>query len=729
MVTLKSIQATLIVIIMLLVWAMPASAHGLFVRSDPNPNAVLEKPPVQVQVWLTEPVESSFSEIKVLDTKGVRVDDGITNVDPNDPTHIQVGLRSLSNGVYTASWKALSVVDGHVTFGTFPFSVGEVDPAALAAAVEASSGTVAATPGEVIPRWLSLLGIAILIGGSLFVAYVWTPAWRQATEASPFLIVELFRMLQRSGLVLFIGTSIFSLLWHVSSATGLEFTKALFDAGLGELLFSTRYGLLWLFRTALAATVALSDTRSWGWLYRVRPFVLGSLVVTLSLNSHLSAAQSFLPIVSNSVHVVAASVWIGGLLHFAIGIWLIRDLEVDTRICLIGALVRRFSNIGLLTVGTLLLTGVFNASMTVGSMGALFSSPYGTGILIKLGVITPMLVLAAINLLVIRPRLQSTSPKRGVLHLRRVVTAEAILGVCVLAAAGILATIPPVRTFARQLVFQGRAEDLTVRLAIIPGYVGVNQFDVHLVDISGKSVTDADEVRVRFTPLSAEIGQSNTRFKHIGDGHYTLQGSYLSLPGEWQAQVVVRRSSSYDTYTNFNFQVSSLGKQAGAAATRPTFARYAAFILITSGLLYALVLRGLIKGLVSQIVLGLVPSGALISVGAGVFVLAGSLIPPQVVNPIAPDASSLRQGQSIYESNCLVCHGPRGLGDGPVGITLNPPPANLQDHMVVGVHTDGQIMEWITYGYPDSVMVGFGDVLNEDERWHLLNYIRTILPE
>ena len=72
--------------------------------------------------------------------------------------------------------------------------------------------------------------------------------------------------------------------------------------------------------------------------------------------------------------------------------------------------------------------------------------------------------------------------------------------------------------------------------------------------------------------------------------------------------------------------------------------------------------------------------------------LSGSLIPSQVVNPIAPDLSSLSQGQAIYERNCLVCHGPLGLGDGPVGITLNPPPANLQDHMVVGVHTDGRIM-------------------------------------
>ena len=147
------------------------------------------------------------------------------------------------------------------------------------------------------------------------------------------------------------------------------------------------------------------------------------------------------------------------------------------------------------------------------------------------------------------------------------------------------------------------------------------------------------------------------------------------------------------------------------------------------GLLYALVLRGVIKGRLSQIAFGFLPSGALISVGTGVFVLSGSLIPSQVVNPIAPDLSSLSQGQEIYERNCLVCHGPLGLGDGPVGITLNPPPANLQDHMVVGVHTDGRIMEWITDGYPDSVMTGFGDVISEKDRWHLLNYIRTLVPE
>lgn len=714
---------------MLLVCAMPASAHGLFVRSDPHPNAVLEKPPVQIEIWLTEPLESSFTEIKVLDQNGFQVDDGVTNVNPSDPTHIHVGLRSLGDGVYTVSWKALSVVDGHVTFGTFPFSVGDVDPEVLASSVEASFGTVAATPGEVIPRWLSLLGIAIVIGGSLFVAYVWMPVAQKFSEANPVLIVGLLRTVQMSGIALFIGASIASLLWHVSSATGLDFTKVIFDAGLGEMLFGTRYGLLWLLRLVLVVTVILSHINSWRWLDYARPVALCSLVVTLSLNSHLSASSSLLPILSNVLHVLAASLWIGGLLHLAVVIWSLRDVRVDTRVQLLADLVPRFSNIGLITVCTLFITGVYNASLTVGSMEALFSSPYGNSMLIKLGVIIPVLMLAAVNLLVIRPKLKIDFNKRMVLYLRRVVTTEAILGVCVLAAAGNLATIPPVRTFSRQMVLQSNVENLTVRFSILPGYVGVNQFDVHLSDMSGKSVTDADEVLVRFIPLSAEIGQTNASLNNQGDGHYILQGSYLSLPGEWQAQIVVRRSEGYDAYTNFNLQVSTLGQQAGAAATRPGFARYAAFTLMVLGLLYALVLRGVIKGRLSQIAFGFLPSGALISVGTGVFVLSGSLIPSQVVNPIAPDLSSLSQGQAIYERNCLVCHGPLGLGDGPVGITLNPPPANLQDHMVVGVHTDGRIMEWITDGYPDSVMTGFGDVISEKDRWHLLNYIRTLVPE
>jgi mono/diheme cytochrome c family protein len=98
-------------------------------------------------------------------------------------------------------------------------------------------------------------------------------------------------------------------------------------------------------------------------------------------------------------------------------------------------------------------------------------------------------------------------------------------------------------------------------------------------------------------------------------------------------------------------------------------------------------------------------------------------------NPIPPTAESLAQGQALYEENCLACHGPTGLGNGPVGLTLRPRPANLQVHTVPGVHSDAQLFAWITEGFPDSPMPAFGDTLTEEERWHIVNYIRTLAPE
>jgi mono/diheme cytochrome c family protein len=111
-----------------------------------------------------------------------------------------------------------------------------------------------------------------------------------------------------------------------------------------------------------------------------------------------------------------------------------------------------------------------------------------------------------------------------------------------------------------------------------------------------------------------------------------------------------------------------------------------------------------------------------------VFRGAAARAPTEQVNPIPPSETSLAQGQTLYQQNCLACHGPAGLGDGPAGLMMNPRPADLQQHMIPGVHTDGQIFEWISDGYPGSVMPAFAGTLTEEERWHVLNYIRTLVP-
>jgi mono/diheme cytochrome c family protein len=99
---------------------------------------------------------------------------------------------------------------------------------------------------------------------------------------------------------------------------------------------------------------------------------------------------------------------------------------------------------------------------------------------------------------------------------------------------------------------------------------------------------------------------------------------------------------------------------------------------------------------------------------------------PRYINPVPPNRSSILEGQAIYRVQCVNCHGPTGRGDGPVGLTLQPPPADLYAHTQPGVHPDGRLFEWISFGFGDSsVMPKFETILTEEERWHVVNYIRT----
>ena len=113
--------------------------------------------------------------------------------------------------------------------------------------------------------------------------------------------------------------------------------------------------------------------------------------------------------------------------------------------------------------------------------------------------------------------------------------------------------------------------------------------------------------------------------------------------------------------------------------------------------------------------------------GLGViFIFSPSQASLDTINPVAPDSTSVQIGKVLYNKDCLTCHGPEGKGDGPAGRTLNPRPADLSQHAVLGVHTDTKLFQWISQGYPGTPMGGFEASLSETERWNLVNYIRTL---
>jgi putative copper resistance protein D len=95
-----------------------------------------------------------------------------------------------------------------------------------------------------------------------------------------------------------------------------------------------------------------------------------------------------------------------------------------------------------------------------------------------------------------------------------------------------------------------------------------------------------------------------------------------------------------------------------------------------------------------------------------------------VQNPVPSDERSVADGKAIYAQNCVICHGATGHGDGPGAAALNPKPLDLTVH--VGLHPDGQLFDWISNGIPRTSMPAWKDKLTVQQRWDLLNYLRTL---
>jgi mono/diheme cytochrome c family protein len=125
-------------------------------------------------------------------------------------------------------------------------------------------------------------------------------------------------------------------------------------------------------------------------------------------------------------------------------------------------------------------------------------------------------------------------------------------------------------------------------------------------------------------------------------------------------------------------------------------------------------------------------------IGAGVVIIAcggyvnvseqRNGVPLDVANirdPVPADERSLAIGRDVYTTNCETCHGESGRGDGPAGLRLVPRPADLRIHSAPGVHTDGELFYWISYGFPNSAMPAWKDQLTEEQRWSVINYARA----
>jgi putative copper export protein/mono/diheme cytochrome c family protein len=327
---------------------------------------------------------------------------------------------------------------------------------------------------------------------------------------------------------------------------------------------------------------------------------------------HAAAVEDPSLMAASALHMLAAGAWLGGLMP----LWLALETSES------GTAARRFTPLGVVCVLTLAVTALIQGLALIGGLPGLVGTDYGRIALLKLTLFLALLVVAAVNSVVLVPRL-AREPD-ALRQLRRNVLVEAGLGVAVIAAAATLASLPP-----------GAHEQPDWPFAWRPSLTALADPDLR------REVVEA-LVALGVVPVLAVLG-------------IALRG--LRWPAFLAAAVVALLATPH------------------------------------VGLL-----------------------------------LVEAYPTSYFVSPTGFDSTAIVEGASLYPANCASCHGQDGRGAGPLATTLDVPPADLTaEHL--WDHSDGELFWWLSHGM-DAVgrgrtMPGFAGMLNESQRWALIDFIRA----
>jgi putative copper export protein/mono/diheme cytochrome c family protein len=307
----------------------------------------------------------------------------------------------------------------------------------------------------VLVRWLALGALVGLIGGLALEVFV-LPAGETENESSRRRL-RVWRFLCISALLL---TTAADILMRARTMGGAGLAQSVRIVPL--VLSRTHFGAIWLGRVVALGALLLVATRR-GDRARVVALALAAIV---ALSTALSGHAADWGDVSATVlidwgHVLAASLWIGGVVTLALVIFRMEPALVPasvTRVC------ARFSRLAGWSLAAVVLTGLYNAWIQLPDVAALRDTPYGRVLLGKLALVGILVALGGRNRYTLLPRLTGV-PARGPVarcvrrcrlalfgparvsssRLVTVVACEAVLGIAVLGLTAVLGESTPAR--------------------------------------------------------------------------------------------------------------------------------------------------------------------------------------------------------------------------------------------------------------------------------------------
>jgi copper transport protein len=595
---------TLIILAASLLVTGKALAHALLVRSLPVANSELPQSPTKIEMWFSEPLEADFSSARLLTTNGKEVPIGAAELDPNDPTHLTASLNQLAPGIYTVAWKTLSRTDGHEWYGSFPFTVLNPDgtrPDGTAAVLDLETRSELPTLLQTISRWLALMGGILFLSVPLFYKFILTNSvdsnaglstrlhdlaikivtlsvlavifggWMQiALQASRLESLSLLPRLiyathagaltlSRQALVL-LGLLILNRYDRRAFITTIIYESCIlflcFISGLqGEIIAASAL-LVAILIIAWTWRKASTENQSWNSL-----LILG--VITLlyfSLGSHAGAAAgSFWAILSDFIHLLATSAWVGGLMLLPLVLDSIRRNSATPERAALGPLFRNYGYIAKFSFFLLLTSGLFNSLVQFPTFASIINTAYGRVLLIKLAAALIVWQLSIFSTRILRGKMDTQQFAVNLKLFIQKISRAALIGLALMLAVAVLVQTQPPKSISQEVDTSYhnivKADDLSIHIQITPNQAGNNQFYIQLFHADDSPIGDVQLVRLLFNYEDAQVGQSNADLTQLGTDVFGIEGVYLNQPGAWKLAVYVRRRGLDDVIADLKVNV------------------------------------------------------------------------------------------------------------------------------------------------------------------------------
>jgi copper transport protein len=342
--------------------------------------------------------------------------------------------------------------------------------------------------------------------------------------------------------------ALLGIVFQGAAAGGLSLGQA-FSWDVASSVAETRFGRLSLARAATAvaiAVLALLVLRAGGRFSRsmaVVAMLLGlALIVTPGFSGHASVSGP-VALIADAAHVQAAAVWVGGLAFVVAALVLSRE----DRWPVAAASVPRFSTMAVVSVSVLVIAGTVNGYLQVRAWRGLWDTEYGVLLLVKLGLVIPLLAFGAYNNRYAVPRLRtqiaSALERRRFL---RFATAELVIMAAVVGVTAGLVNAPPART--EVAMHEGYEQEielgpLMAHVTVTPAMPGANEIQLEFED------DRPDEVRVSASLPAQRIGPLRYRAERgMEPGAFVVADANLSPAGDWQLRIEARRGE-FDLFT------------------------------------------------------------------------------------------------------------------------------------------------------------------------------------